>query len=178
MTSPYAENLMKALPKNYKIFTVKENPEWKNPLENLCKKIKTSQDNRAVNYSEKNFNIEGQEDIILIVSNKNKILAFSSLWKGPYFPEHSARALNRMWRDYTIRPYTHFKNLKLGQIMLYYQIKSALKENLKFIFLSREKPCFTFWRYWIQSINKLYKEWKIYPEMVKVCNGPYNIGKI
>lgn len=169
----YANSLRKNLPTEYKFISIKKNPEWKKSLKHLCNSITESNESRSSNYSEKRFPINEQIDVVLLVE-KQKILAFSSLWHALHFPKNYVRVLNRTWKDPSIRSKNAFQR-KIMVVFLAYQIDLALEnKNIEFLFSSMEGIRSNWWKRWTVEANKVYSGWKIYPKLVKVCDGPYN----
>ena len=166
----YIRKLMKNLPKDYRFKFLSDYPEYKDALKRLCFSITQGNDSNSFNYSEKRFPINKQIDILLLTSGE-KILAFSSLWASLHFPKNCVRVLNRSWRDPSIR---NLIQKKIMLIFLLYQIKQAMKnKRIKLIFSSMEGIRLNWWKRWADEINKVYSGWKIYPKMIKVCDGPY-----
>ena len=166
----HIHNLIKNLPKDYKFIFLSECPEYTKVLKKLCFSISQSKDLNHLNYSKKRFPINKQIDILLLTSGE-KILAFSSLWQSPYYPKNCVRVLNRSWKDPSIR---RLVSKKIMLIFLLYQIKLAIKnKKIDLIFSSMEGIRTNWWKRWSDEVNKLYSGWKIYPKMIKVCNGPY-----
>ena len=59
-------------------------------------------------------------------------------------------------------------------VFLLYQIKQAMKnKNIELIFSTMEDIRLKWWKRWAYEVNKVYSGWKIYPKMIKVCDGPY-----
>ena len=170
----YVDNLIKDLPQGYKFLSLKENPQWKIPLRDICVSISKSKDLNGINYSKKRFPINRQIDIILLVE-KNKILAFSSIWQSSHFPKDCVRVLNRTWKDPSIRNQKNMFQRKIMVIFLAYHIDLVLKiKNINFIFSSMEGVRSNWWKRWVCEADKVYTGWKIYPNRIKVCDGPYS----
>ena len=169
-TNFYVRKLIKNLPKDYKFIFLNNYPEYKESLKRLCHSITQGNDLNCLNYSEKRFPIHKQIDILLLISGE-KILAFSSLYKSSYYPKNCVRVLNRSWRDPSIR---NLFQKKIMLIFLFYQIKRAMRnKKIELLFSSMEGMRLNWWKRWSNEVNKVYSGWKIYPKMIKVCDGPY-----
>jgi len=166
----YIYKSVKKLHKDYKFRFLSQYPEYKSQLKDLCFSITQGHDPKAVNYSKNRFPIESQLDILLLI-HKEKILAFSSLWQSSFYPKNCVRVLNRTWRDPSIR---NLIQKKIMIVLLLYQIKLALKnKKIDTLFTSMEGMRLKWWTRWTNEVNQIYPGWKIYPKMIKVCEGSY-----
>ena len=156
----------------FKVFTKKEYSLWKDDFERLRKKIIISSDKRSVNYNHKRMDLDKFNEVTVLYVN-GKIVAFSSLFQSSFYPKNIARALNRTWKEPSIR-WQKPAYYIVSKIMLLPQLKAAKKIGYDFVFLSTEGARHNYWKRWKNGANKDFPNWSVHPNMVQVCCGPYD----
>ena len=121
-----------------------------------------------MNYNSNRFNLEEQEEVTVVFSNK-KIIAFSSLFNRQYYSKNLSRVLNRMWKSPEIRNFTkHFTIL--SQYMLEIQMKKVLKLEKSGVFISIENRL-NWLKQFTLELKKRNKKWICLSKKYKVAPG-------
>ena len=163
---------------NFKLYTIKDIEYWAEDFEKTLVKIQKSSDPKKLNYTKERFNLLDQEDISIVYDNVNNLVAFSSIYSSPVYPEKSYRILNRFWKDESVRWHGY-----VSITMLRHQIKVCKKLNATCGFISTEGNRKRWLKNWIDRARLKGFDFKQINGMVKVCNGKYktcwqNVGYI
>lgn len=160
----------------FRVYTLKDKHLWLNDFELTRSKILESDDAKKINYSEKNFILDEQEEISIVYYD-NELVAFSTIFKGPNkgdfrYPQGTYRVLNRSWKSPKIRwrkpPY-----FILSKLMIKPQINKAKELNANAVFVSSEGHRKRWLKSWINGANADYKNWTQINGMVQVCSSSY-----
>ncbi len=152
-----------------RVVTKEDFSTYKNSFDNILDKIQKSNDPNKLNYTPKRFPLDEQEEVTLLLY-KNEVVAFSTLFHRDIFPDRVSRALNRMWKDPSIRfldrPYW-----VVSRKMLLPQIEAAKSLNKKAIFISVQGERSNWLRRWVSEAKKDIPGWQIASGVRKVANG-------
>jgi hypothetical protein len=153
---------------NLKLYTIKEIDYWIDDFEKTLLKIENSNDPKRVNYSKKRFNLNDQKDMSIIYDENDKLVAFSSVFSSPIYPNNCYRILNRFWKDESVRWHGY-----VSITMLRHQVEVCKNLNAKAGFISTEGHRSRWLKNWIDRAIIKGFDFKQVNGMAKVCNGNY-----
>ena len=141
--------------------------EWQEPLLKLLEGISQSPHRLAGNYHPENMDLAGHLSFDLLVTREGEIVSFAGVYNGGRYPEGVFRILNRTWVADSLRvQHGAFPFLTSG-LILPVQLAN-LADDLKLIFVSREKPAAKhFLRKW-RARQAEPAQWQISGKMVQV----------
>lgn len=159
------------------LYTLDDINYWYNDFQITLDKIQKSKDRYKNNYTTDNFVLLDQENVSVIYK-EDKLVAFSSVYSSPVYPNNTYRILNRFWKDDLVR-WDGYVSIT----MLRHQLKVLDELNADCGFISAQCYRKRWMKNWINRAIAKGFNFKQINGMVKVCNGSYkncwhNVGYI
>jgi hypothetical protein len=130
-----------------------------------CKKIESSDDKYASNYSFERLDIYGHKAFDLLIDNDDNIAGWCGLYNGGRYPEGVFRIMNRLY----IRPDCRSNYFSPITRALYENQRKRHEDSIKMLFLSRnEKKGRLHVMKWARDCGE--KGWSVSDNLIKVAN--------